>query len=106
MKSERLPKVENMLAFLKARGWTLAEKNRLYYIMNPPPDMVFEKPFQYYVPIHEHFMDYPKLADLLVNSFSELFDLDYNTLWNVLCQSKNEMKKAIELRHELLAQAA
>jgi hypothetical protein len=104
--NKKIPLVKNILNFLEARGWKLIGKNKLYFIFNPPSDIEWDADFQYYVPLHENFEDYQKTANLIVEGLSELYELDFETLYQFLSQTKEEFKKDIEIRKSVLAKAS
>ncbi len=106
MKSKKLPKVSNIVAFLQAKGWELVGKNDLYYIFNPPADIGFLTKFQYFVPNNERFSDYEKVSEMIVSGLSDLYELDYQSFYSALCQKDAQMEQFLLNSNELLAQHA
>ncbi|MEK7487143.1 MAG: hypothetical protein AABZ60_22670 [Planctomycetota bacterium] len=106
MKVERLPKVKAILGFLKSRGWTLVRKTDLFFVLAPPASLQIQGEFYYHIPLDENYRDYKKYISNLVNSFSELYEIEYDKLFEMLSESKEEMKQAIEMRRPVLDQAS
>ena len=103
MKMDTIPKVKTMLAFLRANGFEQEDENKVFYIMRPPSFMKFEGDFHYFIPRHEKFSDYKRVAENLVESFSQLFEMDIDDLRELLSQDLKTIKENAEIGAKMAA---
>ncbi|MEK7254039.1 MAG: hypothetical protein AAB316_04790 [Bacteroidota bacterium] len=94
---DSFPRLENILTFLQSKGWTIADKTKLFIYLDPPPHYVFDEPFQYTLPAREEIVDYKKFIWYTVNSISEFYEVNFDALYNLFSQKPEDYKKMVEV---------
>ncbi len=94
----RKPRVKTVLAFLQSKGWVLDRRDNRFFIMTPPGENKPEKAggYRYYVPANESFHDYDESAFMMVEVFSEIFEIPMGELFGLLSKSLDEIKQEVE----------
>lgn len=103
MANKKLPRIENILAFLKAKGFKMNRKTDLFHVLSPPAYLQIQEEFYYHIPRKETLRDYEKFISNVTNSISELYEIDYDELFELFSQNKEDLKKNIALKKEILA---
>ena len=102
-----LPNPQVVIAYLKARGWTIKGSSSQYTLMSPPTDLSFGDPnFQYKIPLNQMASDYREYATRIVFSIADLYRLDRWKLLHLVSQSIDQIKQDIELKKALLSHAS
>lgn len=101
------PNPQVVIAYLKARGWSIKGSTSQHTLMGPPKDLQFGDPsFQYKIPLNQMASDYQEYATRIVFSIADLYRLDRWKLLNLVSQSIDQIKQDIELKKALLAHAS
>lgn len=104
----KIIEVKNVMAFLKARGWTFDEETETHYLMKPPKEMKTEKETRFYL-VTEKFKDVPDYHENMLQitkSIAGLYDLDFYVLQELFSKTPKEIKEIKEISTQLLANVA
>lgn len=102
-----LPNPQVVIAYLKARGWSIKGSTSQYTTMAPPQDLQFGDPdFQYKVPLNQTAEDYREYATRIVFSIADLYRLDRWKFLQLVSQSIDQIKQDIEFKKALLSHAS
>ena len=98
------PLVKTFLTFLYSKGWKKDKKWGGYFLMKPPKEVKSEdKSFRFYLPCVEDSDSYHELAFQAVETFSELYEIPLQELFDLLSQSMEEIKEEVELYPKRMA---
>ena len=97
-------KTETVVAFLKARGWVLEKKDLISFILIPPAEFKPEPHARFYVPLprFEKAKDFELHINLVLNTISELYEIEKEKLITLFSESLEEMRKETKMRKEIL----
>ncbi len=92
------PRLKTVLAFLQSKGWVVERRTPKFIIARPPDETKPEKDggFHYWVPAKEKASDYDHAAFLMVEVFSEIFEMPIQDLFDLLSKSLEEIQKEAE----------
>ncbi|MEK7254181.1 MAG: hypothetical protein AAB316_05510 [Bacteroidota bacterium] len=92
------PNLKTFLAFLNSKGWRLIEKKSGYCLMEAPEEIKREdgQPFRYYLPCAEESRSHDELAHHAVETFSDLYDIPLQELFDLLSQSIPDLQLEVE----------
>lgn len=100
-----VPQVKSILAFLEARGWKIADKNKAAIYLTPPPVMKFQKPFTFEISANENQEGYCRHIMFTVSSISEMYEIKYQALYDIFCYDFEDVKNVF-IPREVLMEAA
>jgi len=88
------PRLKTTISFLKSKGWTVERQTDRFIVVKPPEETRFaeEVGFRYYLPHSEEVLSYDEAAFRMVETFSEIFDIPLQELFNLLSKSLDEIK--------------
>ncbi len=99
------PKYETVIAFLQARGWTVAKKDKAAVYLDPPGYLTFGQPFQYEVPSNTKLKEYIRFLTYTIHSIAGMYDIKYEALYDLFCYDYKDVKNAVEPQEALVAAA-
>jgi hypothetical protein len=108
-------RLNTVLAFLRSKGWSVERQTPKFAIVKPPEETRAEKDggFRYWVPANEGASDYDHAAFLMVEVFSEIFDMPVQELFDLFSKSLEDIRvevdsipPRIEMKRAMLAHAS
>lgn len=103
------PRLKTTLSFLKSKGWTVERQTDRFIVVKPPAEThdAEEGNYRYYLPHSEDVLSYDEAAFRMVETFSEIFDIPLQELFNLLSKNLDEIKNhpARNVRMDKMQQA-
>ncbi len=91
------PKLATVIAFLKSKKWTIDKKTDRFIIVKPPEETrtMEEGGYRYHLPHSEEVYSYDQAAFIMVETFSEIFEIPLQELFDLLSKSLDEIREHV-----------